>query len=78
MQSLLRELHIKLPSTPVINFHNIGAIYVCASPVFHCRMKHIVIDYHFVHDQVSKGHLCVSHVSTKDQLADALAKPLSS
>lgn len=76
MQSLLGELHIKLPSTPVIYFHNIGAIYVCASPVFHCRMKHIAIDYHFVHDQVSKGHL--SHISTKDQLADALAKPFSS
>ena len=40
-------------------------------------MKHIAIDYHFVRDKVSKGLLQVSHVSTKDQLADALTKSLS-
>ena len=41
-------------------------------------MKHIAIDYHFVRDQVFKGLLRVFNISTKDQLADALTKPLSS
>ena len=78
MQSLLRELYVKLPSPPAIYCDNIGATYVCANPVFHSRMKHIAIDYRLVRDQVSKGFLHVSHISTKDQLADALTKPLSS
>lgn len=39
-------------------------------------MKHIAIDYHFVRGQVQQGALRVSHVNTKDQLADALTKPL--
>jgi hypothetical protein len=39
-------------------------------------MKHIAIDYHFVLDKVSTGQLTVSYVSTHDQLADALTKPL--
>ena len=53
-----------------------GAIYVCANPVFHSRMTHIVIDFHFVRDQVSKKLLRVSHIHTSDQLADSLTKPL--
>jgi len=39
-------------------------------------MKHISLDYHFVREQVRDGKLQVSHVSTKDQLADLLTKPL--
>ena len=53
-----------------------SATYVCANPVFHSRMKHIAIDFHFVRDQVASGRLCVSHVHTSDQLADSLTKPL--
>ena len=39
-------------------------------------MKHIALAYHFVREQVQKGALQVSFVSTKDQLADVLTKPL--
>jgi len=45
--------------------------------MFHSRMKHIAIDFHFVRDKVAHGSLRVSHVATADQLADALTKPLS-
>ena len=40
-------------------------------------MKHIAIDFHFVRTKVQDGELRVSHVSSADQLADALTKPLS-
>ena len=39
-------------------------------------MKHMEIDYHFIRDQVQSGALRVTHVSSADQLADALTKPL--
>ncbi len=39
-------------------------------------MKHVAIDYHFIRDQVQNGILRVVHVSSADQLADALTKPL--
>ncbi|XP_073138449.1 uncharacterized protein [Henckelia pumila] len=76
--SLLSELGITLPSTPVIYSDNIGATYLCANRIFHSRMKHIALDYHFVRDLVQRACLRVSHVSSADQLADALTKPLSS
>ncbi|KAG7582826.1 Integrase catalytic core [Arabidopsis suecica] len=75
--NILTELGIKLPAPPVVYCDNVGATFLCANPVFHSRMKHIAIDYHFVRGQVQNGALRVSHVNTKDQLADALTKPLS-
>ena len=39
-------------------------------------MKHVVIDYQFIRDQVQSGALRVTHVSFADQLADTLTKPL--
>ena len=39
-------------------------------------MKHIAIDFHFVRERVQRGQLRVSHVSSSDQLADSLTKPL--
>jgi hypothetical protein len=64
-------------STPSLYFDNTDATYVCANPVYHSRMKHIALDYHFIREQVNSGQLKVLHVSSKDQLADVLTKPLS-
>ncbi|WRX13866.1 Reverse transcriptase [Theobroma cacao] len=78
IQNLLRELQVKYLSSPQIFCDNIGATYLSVNPVFHSHMKHISIDYHFVRDHVVRGSFIVSHISLKDQLADALTKPLSS
>ena len=74
--SLLTELGVSIPSAPTVYCDNVGATYLCANPVFHSRMKHIAINYHFVRGQVQNGLLRVTHVSTHDQLADGLTKPL--
>lgn len=74
--SLLTELGVLVPTTPTVYCDKIGATYLCANPVFHSQMKHIALDYHFVRGQIQSGVLRVSYVSTKDQLADALTKPL--
>ncbi|KAH9662761.1 retrovirus-related pol polyprotein from transposon RE2 [Citrus sinensis] len=76
LQSLLSELGVHLPTIPTIYCDNIGARYLCANPVFHSRMKHIAIDFHFVREKVKNSDIRVSHVSSADQLADALTKPL--
>ena len=48
--SLLTELGVTLPKLPVIYYDNVGATYLCSNPVFHSRMKHVAIDYHFIRD----------------------------
>lgn len=48
VSSLLTELRVTLPHTPVVYCDNVGATYLCANPVFHSRMKHLALDYHFI------------------------------
>ena len=75
--SLLTELGVTLSTKPVVYCDNVGATYLSANPVFHSKMKHLALDFHFVRNNVQSGALRVTHVSTKDQLADALTKPVA-
>jgi hypothetical protein len=45
--------------------------------VFHARMKHIEVDYHFVRESVAQKLLEVRPVSTGDQIVDGFTKPLT-
>ena len=46
--SLLDELGVSLSHSPVIYCDNVGATSLCSNPVFHSRMKHVAIDFHFI------------------------------
>ena len=77
MKSLLSELLVPLQLPLTLFLDNLGATYLSANPVFHSRLKHLAIDYHFVCDLVQSFKLRVVHVSVGNQLADALTKSLS-
>ncbi|KAA8546477.1 hypothetical protein F0562_002784 [Nyssa sinensis] len=64
---LLSDLGITLPCCPVIYCDNIGATQLCSNPIFHSRMKHVAIDFHFIRDQVQTGALRVAHNSRELQ-----------
>jgi histone deacetylase 1/2 len=76
MHALLGELGLEIRRPLSLWRDNTGTTYLSVNPVFHARTKHIEIDYHFVHDQVAKKVLEIRHISTHDQLADVLPKPL--
>lgn len=62
--NLLTELGITLPLAPVIYCDNVGATFLCANPVFHSRMKHIAIDYHFIRGQNKRSTSGCSYKTT--------------
>jgi hypothetical protein len=53
-----------------------GATYLTANPIFHRRMKHVEVDYHFVRGHVAMKQLDVHTISSKDQLSDIMTKVL--
>ncbi|GKV32953.1 hypothetical protein SLEP1_g41515 [Rubroshorea leprosula] len=78
IKHLLHELGHLVSECPAIYCDNVGATHLSSNLVMHTRMKHIVIDLHFVRELVDHKVLQVSHISSVDQLADGLTKPLSS
>ena len=46
------------------------------NPVQHTRTKHLEIRHHFLRDNVQKGNISIKKVSSKDNIADILTKPL--
>jgi hypothetical protein len=48
MQTLLKEMRIPHDSVARLWCDNLEATYLSANPVFHGRMKHIEVDFHFV------------------------------
>jgi uncharacterized beta-barrel protein YwiB (DUF1934 family) len=72
----MQALSVELEPT-VIHCDNQSCIKLSENPVFHDRSKHIEMRYHFVRDIVQKNILSIQYVSTTEQTADILTKPLS-
>ena len=76
IRSLLSELHFPSSSMTTLWCDNLGGTFLSLNPVFHAHTKHVEVDYHFVHNRVAKQEIQVRFISSKDQLADVLTKPL--
>ncbi|XP_062085272.1 uncharacterized mitochondrial protein AtMg00810-like [Humulus lupulus] len=74
---LLKEMHIQIPTTPIIWCDNISASALAANPVYHARTKHIELDVHFVRDKVLQKQLDIRYIPSHDQIAGCLTKGLS-
>ncbi|GKB48315.1 retrovirus-related pol polyprotein from transposon TNT 1-94 [Tanacetum coccineum] len=75
MKQALIDYDIRLDDVPIM-CDNKGAIDLSKNPVQHSRTKHIEIRHHFLRDNVQKGHISIEKVSSVDNIADILTKPL--
>ncbi|KAK3028727.1 hypothetical protein RJ639_038618 [Escallonia herrerae] len=65
-----------LRSSPRQHKALLKCVYLSSNPIFHARTKHVELDYHFVWEQVQLGNLVVRFISSADQFADIMTKPL--
>ncbi|CAJ2671312.1 unnamed protein product [Trifolium pratense] len=73
---LLSDIGIS-QSTPTLLFcDNQSALHIASNPVYHERTKHIEIDCHVIREKISSGLIATAKISSTNQIADLLTKPL--
>ena len=77
LQSLLKELGIKVEQIAVLWCDNMGATSSASNLVFHARTKHIEIDVHFIREKVLSKEVEVRFIPSKEQVADVFTKALN-
>jgi hypothetical protein len=78
IQNMINDLRIKsleTTSTPLLIDNN-AALKLTRNPELHDRTKHIELKYHFLREMTLSGRINTQRVSSKDNLADLLTKPL--
>ena len=76
MQSWLSEASIKYDLPGVIKGDNQGAIALTKNTRGHGKVKHIDIRHHYIRETLQTGTIAMEQVSSADNLADILTKPL--
>jgi hypothetical protein len=74
---LLKGINCPPLTLPLIYCDNDAALRLAEDQVWHSRVKHIRVKYHYVREQILQKKLKVTRVRTKDNVADLLTKPLS-
>nr|GEV98590.1 copia protein [Tanacetum cinerariifolium] len=75
MKQALIDYDVRLDDVPIM-CDNKGTIDFSKDQVQHSRTKHIEICHHFLRDNVQKGHISIEKVSSVDNIAVILTKPL--
>ncbi|KAL6291909.1 hypothetical protein ACE6H2_000051 [Prunus campanulata] len=78
VRQILADLHVFLPEPPLLFCDNMSALALSSNPVFHSRIKHLDVDFHFVRERVQRKDFLVQYIPTDDQIADVLTKGLHS
>ncbi|BBH07344.1 hypothetical protein Prudu_019255 [Prunus dulcis] len=78
IRQVLCDLHMIIPEAPLLHSDNLSALALSANPVFHSRIKHLDVDFHFIRERVQSKDLIVQYVPTDEQVADILTKGLHS
>ena len=77
LRKLLNDLGRKQEGPTTIYCDNMSVIALTKNPIFHARSKHIELRHHFIRDLVQKEEIQLEFISTNEQPADMLTKPIT-
>jgi Reverse transcriptase (RNA-dependent DNA polymerase) len=77
LRELLDGLQLLPPHPTPIHCDNNAASILSEDHVWHSRMKHIRVKYHYVRELVTDEELTITRVRSADNAADILTKPLA-
>ncbi|CAL8999399.1 unnamed protein product [Prunus brigantina] len=76
LRCLLQDLQLTHSEPVTLHCDNQATLHIADNPVFHERTRHIEMDCHFIRDKIQDGSIVTKHVSSSQQVADILTKPL--
>jgi hypothetical protein len=77
LHQLLSEIRQEQLNPTVLNTNNQASISLAQNPVFHKATKHIEVHYHHMWYCFESGEIVPTYISTNNQVADILMKPLA-
>ena len=76
LKSFVREIVGKMMGLLTMMADNQGAILLVKDNKFHAHIKHIDLQYHFVHEAVEDGKILMKYILTSDNIVDIFTKAL--
>ncbi|XP_039304387.1 secreted RxLR effector protein 161-like [Solenopsis invicta] len=76
LRTLVKSLGIEQTKSTELKVDNQAAIAMSRNPEFHKRTKHIAVRFHRIRQEQEAGKVHVTYVSSSNQVADLLTKPL--
>ena len=76
VRSLLDELDYKPKEVSRLLCDNLAAVILSGDQVFHDRVKHLDVRYHWIRECVENGEIIVSQITTINNITDILTKAL--
>ena len=82
LQNQLEEILTPLSNTisllpPLLCVDNEAAIAAANKGLLTRQNRHFITKFYWLHEQIEEGKITVKYVNTKEQLADALTKPVT-
>jgi hypothetical protein len=77
LRKLLADLFGHEMDSTIIHCNNQSCVKLSENHVFHDKLKHIDIKYHYIRDMVQRKAVHVHYPSTHEQVADVFTKPLA-
>jgi len=74
---IVNIIWLQVLETTLIHHDNQSHVILSVNPVSHEKSKHVGIKYHYIQDMVQRGTIRLQYISTDDQTANILTKPLS-
>ena len=76
LKNLLKEIGLTQEEPTKVCVDNKLVIALAKNPVFHNRIKHIDVCYHYTRECIARKDVQVEYVKTQDQVVDIFTKPL--
>ena len=76
IENFIQDMGLKLTRKSLLKMDNQASLKDIKHQFFRKRGRHISIKYHFVKDTITSRRMNAEHVSSQDNLADLLSKPV--